>query len=638
MDIIIKKVFLFFYLTSISSLIITPSRSNMSIIQRHAPTQRSKLPPCTPRCLLMLAVPLTYMVVTFYVIKLQHSCPSTRDINTNLRHTNQLVNGSVRDHVGVSEHEVGRPNEETHAEANSMSDDVNEMLSGDYSPSTVYYVWCGSNRLFEFHHYLSVMSVIRGLSPDNIVFLYDTHPARDSSIYNTWFDELKDAYPFFLAKQLDNAKGDACLGHAKVNPRFVYKLLTEHGGMYISEYTLLDRLPVGYRNYSILNGLDVNTMEGLLMAKKGFPGTHANSLDEFVRRKDERGGGKTIRCTTSPTEYVAANHTTECILLPKEAFYPKDIWDLDTSFGRLTRRLLYGNPEIRHPRQSYDELVPNIAHMVWIGGGEMDFLFYLSMLSLIYVAEVDMVYLHGDYPPSGPYWRRIRDHPRITLIHRDIVERVVYGNTVNNIGHFSDIWRVDLMVKYGGIYIDTDAIFVRKLDTDIRSYEAVGSYDWSDKYKPYPDIMNFGVAIGKRHAPYWREFQKSMKWFRDDDFGFNSLRQSYRIKERHPEMLKIEPRLQVICYLSLCHPTWYPNYRQEAAHHLSSNPITDWRSDMYTLHFTYPTPSELLSEESLLRSNESMFAEIGRFILEKAGLLDQLKRTYNWRGASLMAV
>ena len=35
----------------------------------------------------------------------------------------------------------------------------------------------------------------------------------------------------------------------------------------------------------------------------------------------------------------------------------------------------------------------------------------------------------------------------------------------------SDIIRVDIMIKYGGIYTDTDAIWVKKLTHEDRGYE-----------------------------------------------------------------------------------------------------------------------------------------------------------------------
>ena len=77
------------------------------------------------------------------------------------------------------------------------------------------------------------------------------------------------------------------------------------------------------------------------------------------------------------------------------------------------------------------------------------------------------------------------------------------------------------------------------------SYDAVGAYDWTDWNPPFPDTINFGVAIGKRNATFWHHFQRSMQWFIDKDWSWNGLRQPYRIKERHPELIQINPRLQV---------------------------------------------------------------------------------------------
>ena len=40
---------------------------------------------------------------------------------------------------------------------------------------------------------------------------------------------------------------------------------------------------------------------------------------------------------------------------------PMHVWELDTPFGRITRRLYYGTEEILKPKPSFDELVPNIG-------------------------------------------------------------------------------------------------------------------------------------------------------------------------------------------------------------------------------------------------------------------------------------
>ena len=94
-----------------------------------------------------------------------------------------------------------------------------------------------------------------------------------------------------------------------------------------------------------------------------------------------------------------SDHKPVCVVLSdmkyEDDFYPKDIWELDDAFGRAAREVFYGTSNILKHQPSYEVLVPNMGHMIWLGGGEMDFLFYLSVLSVIYVLEVDTLYIHG---------------------------------------------------------------------------------------------------------------------------------------------------------------------------------------------------------------------------------------------------
>jgi hypothetical protein len=461
-----------------------------------------------------------------------------------------------------------------------------------------------------------VKSVIRQLRPDNIIFYYDFEPVLDSWTYNTWFNELADEYPFFRKFPMNEEYSKmACKGFAQVDLNFVLARLTELGGMYVHENTILSQYPLHYRKLSVVDALNKTDMTGFLMTRRGYPGSA--SLDSLL--KNERFETKQMTCTTTNGLNIA-NPKAQCVNF-KTQFFPKDIWELDTEFGRLVRRVFYGSAEINLPNQDFSTLIPNIAHMVWLGGGEMDFLFYLSVLSLIYVAKVDMVYIPGDAPPSGPYWNRLRHHPKLTLVYR-MYQHQVYGSRIEVLSHVTDVWCVDFMTKYGGIYVDTDTAFVKPLDDAIRAYDAVGAYDWTYWNHPFPDT---GVAIGKKNAKFWERFMESMKWFIDEDWSWNGLRQPYRIKERHPELVKIEPRLQVICFKDLCHPTWWKDYHNQNSHHLNSPSIQDWRNDTYSFHWTIPTPMELQSPKNLLNSS-SMFAEIGQFILQEAGLLETFKR------------
>ena len=113
-----------------------------------------------------------------------------------------------------------------------------------------------------------------------------------------------------------------------------------------------------------------------------------------------------------------------------------------------------------------------------------------------------------------------------------------------------------------------------------------------------------------------------MKWFRDDDWTWNSLRQPYRILERYPDLAFIEPHLQVMWYFGRYHPTWWKNYHDERVSHLAppegQRPL-DWRNDTFSFHFTKPHPFQTPGE---FLTNDCMYAKMGRMILEAANMVN----------------
>jgi len=118
-----------------------------------------------------------------------------------------------------------------------------------------------------------------------------------------------------------------------------------------------------------------------------------------------------------------------------------------------------------------------------------------------------------------------------------------------------------------------------------------------------------------------------MKWFRDDDWSWNGLRQPYRILERHPDLAFIEPHLQVMCFKLRCRPTWWKKYQNFSISHLSppqgERPL-DWRHDTCAFHFPDRNPPEFENPQALLKG-KGMYAEMGRMVIEAADMVNHLK-------------
>jgi len=74
---------------------------------------------------------------------------------------------------------------------------------------------------------------------------------------------------------------------------------------------------------------------------------------------------------------------------------------------------------------------------------------------------------------------------------------------VKELAHISDTWRADILFKYGGVYMDTDAVFLRPLKKELRAYDVVASYDWPDWDLPFPNLIQNGLLVSKPGARFW---------------------------------------------------------------------------------------------------------------------------------------
>jgi hypothetical protein len=503
-------------------------------------------------------------------------------------------------------------------------------------PNNVFYVWCGRNRYFEFRHYLSIVSVFRYLKPYRVVFFYEREPMIDEQGYHTWLAELVQQYPLFHRERLP---ADWCSDL----PASVNDYLQNHGGMYLREDVVFVR-PLSKRYY-LLNSLTVDDrpnkarlihMSSCLRHKASNGSLKiTDRLIKFVRGSSRvenstlETAATEITSTDTSSRSVLSEEDSALIFVAESYFSPENIWESDTATGRLLRDVAYGKPDLARPVPNYDRLAPNIAHVIWTNDDPMPFLFYLCAVSLLEVANVDRLYIHGDGPPSGFYWNLIKDHPKIRLVYRTVIEKRferIFGTKVRKLAHVTDIWRTDILYRYGGLYVDTDVIFFRPLDRDIRAYDAVLSKDVS-KRGSFPNSYQNGVMLGKPGADFWRLHLESMRNYKDTDWLWNSCFQTYKIKERHPELVHVDPRLNTICSFSKCYPSWLENFREAANDHIATGSLENWLHDTYAIHHTVPNLEEFKSFKALVANNGStIFGEVGLYVLRRTGEFEYLQK------------
>jgi mannosyltransferase OCH1-like enzyme len=106
-------------------------------------------------------------------------------------------------------------------------------------------------------------------------------------------------------------------------------------------------------------------------------------------------------------------------------------------------------------------MIPNIVHFNYgLIEQEEDFLFvyYIAVLSCKIINKPDKIYFHYHYEPKGQWWEKTKE--QVDIIKID-VPLYIGNKPLKKVAHKSDIARMIILKKYGGIYLDIDTICIR---------------------------------------------------------------------------------------------------------------------------------------------------------------------------------
>lgn len=251
-----------------------------------------------------------------------------------------------------------------------------------------------------------------------------------------------------------------------------------------------------------------------------------------------------------------------CLRFKPKTPTPIDIARSTTSshwlFASLKRMLFNSNGVETHSSRtggtkSIDldrNAIPSIVHYIWFGRKNVSLSMYLSFLSSVNIVKPSAIVIHTDCLLEGSYWTQIKQNSLVHVVYRE-PPRTIFGHRVLYTQHRSDVVRADILEKYGGIYLDWDAVFVKSLDSLLNSRkEVILSRDHIPR-PPFPDTINMGVALAKPRSRFIRLWRASLVNYRSKDFLYNAVELPYKAVEAIPYSVDINDRLQVIIAIKL---------------------------------------------------------------------------------------
>ena len=165
-----------------------------------------------------------------------------------------------------------------------------------------------------------------------------------------------------------------------------------------------------------------------------------------------------------------------------------------------------------HPYADSSKPVPNIVHYVLFSIHEIQFGHFLSILSVLKNQRPKVIYVHCDcHRLSGQYWDRalkVADSVDTILVVRKIKKPTeIFDNKLSNSymnWHASDLTRISVLKKFGGIYLDRDVYVIQPMH-DLFKYEL--SLDFQG------DVLGSQVIVSRPNARFLHLWLQSYRFY-----------------------------------------------------------------------------------------------------------------------------
>ncbi|KAL1422254.1 hypothetical protein MTO96_022135 [Rhipicephalus appendiculatus] len=163
-----------------------------------------------------------------------------------------------------------------------------------------------------------------------------------------------------------------------------------------------------------------------------------------------------------------------------------------------------------------DTIVPNIVHFIRLGNAPLSFIEVVSIRAAWLQQRPDSLMIHCNNcsaTTASENWKHIKDIPRLILNYVEKPE-TIFGTKVSWIQHASDIVRIRVLRKYGGIYLDSDSYVVKSLDKYRRYETAIG---W-----PPGQYIGSQVIVAHKQSEFLRLYYESYRKYRPDLWYYNA--------------------------------------------------------------------------------------------------------------------
>ena len=168
---------------------------------------------------------------------------------------------------------------------------------------------------------------------------------------------------------------------------------------------------------------------------------------------------------------------------------------------------------------------------------------------------------------------------------------------VNDHGPWYDLFllffRMEILLRHGGIYADLDVIFLKPFDK-LRKY----NFTMGIEYHGSPGRLNSGVIVSEKGAKFLQIWRNTYETFNKAEQDEHACMIPYRLQFKHPILIHVEEKTL--------------NYPSGKQLDLIYNRVYDWK-DNYAIHLWHRL-HEFEHNPRDIRTMNTTFGQLARWI------------------------
>ena len=183
-------------------------------------------------------------------------------------------------------------------------------------------------------------------------------------------------------------------------------------------------------------------------------------------------------------------------------------------------------------------MIPNVIHFIHglkddFGGIDFSFIHYFAIKSAYECNHPESIKFYYKYEPAGIWWKKSK--PYLTLIKIE-PPKEIFGNPILHYAHQSDVLRLEILIKEGGIYLDMDVVC-------LNSFGPLLKYDCVMGMEKNIGLCN-AVILAEPNSQFLNKWYDEFRTFRskgkDKFWGEHAVLLPLKIAKENPDMIHIE--------------------------------------------------------------------------------------------------